>query len=104
MDNEGKRRTMEEAALEGKANVMLENNLSSVKIITKVEMKTGIRHTEWEIKAKHDNPVTASLVAKMIDDDLRSKYGANKMQPQPVHRRTMRNKRYMHACIAFNTM
>ena len=66
--------TPEEARLTGQMNQMLENDLSSVKIITKVEMKTGKRHTEWELKAKHKNPLSALDTAKMIDKELREIY------------------------------
>jgi len=66
--------TLEEAQLTGHANQMLENDLSSVKIISKVEMKSGKRHTEWEIKCKHEDPLKAKGAAIVIDQELRSRY------------------------------
>jgi len=66
--------TIEEAQLTGDMNKMLENDLSSVKIISKVEMKSGKRHTEWEIKAKHIDPYKALAVSQEIDTQLRSIY------------------------------
>jgi hypothetical protein len=66
--------TFEEAQLTGQANQILENELSSVKIISKVEMKSGKRHTEWEIKCKHDDPLKAKGAAVVIDQELRSRY------------------------------
>jgi len=66
--------TPEEAQLTGQANQILENELSSVKIISKVEMKSGKRHTEWEVKCKHEDPLKAKGVAVLIDDDLRKRY------------------------------
>jgi len=66
--------TPEEAQLTGQANQILENELSSVKIISKVEMKSGKRHTEWEIKCKHEDPNKAKGAAVTIDKDLRDRY------------------------------
>jgi len=66
--------TFEEAQLTGQANQILENELSSVKIISKVEMKTKIRHTEWEIKCKHEDANKAKGAAVVIDEDLRKRY------------------------------
>jgi len=67
--------TLEEQQLTGQANQMLENELSSVKIISKVEMKSGKRHTEWEVKCKHEDPLKAKGAAVVIDEDLRKRYG-----------------------------
>jgi len=67
--------TGEEAQLTGQANQILENDLSSVKIISKVEMKSGKRHTEWEIKCKHEDANKAKGAAITIDNDLRKRYG-----------------------------
>jgi len=67
--------TLESAQLTGQANQILENELSSVKIISKVEMKSGKRHTEWEVKCKHDDPNKAKGAAVVIDEDLRKRYG-----------------------------
>lgn len=68
--------TLEEAQHTGQMNQILENDLSSVKIISKVEMKSGKRHTEWEIKAKHEDANKAKGVAIGIDNDLRCRYGS----------------------------
>ena len=68
---------MEEKQLEGQANNILENNLSSVEITQKVEMKTGKSFTEWKIKCKHEDPFKAKGAAITIDQDLRSQYGTN---------------------------
>jgi len=67
--------TPEEAQLTGQAYQILENELSSVKIISKVEMKSGKRHTEWEVKCKHEDPKKAKGAAIEIDKDLRDRYG-----------------------------
>ncbi len=67
--------TPEEAQLTGNMNQMLENDLSSVKIISKVEMKSGKRHTEWEIKSKHEDVYKATATAHDIDTQLRIIYG-----------------------------
>lgn len=64
----------EEAQETGKLNAILENNLSSVKIIHKVEMKTGISRTEWEIKGKHADVNTAKDAVLLIDEELRKRY------------------------------
>ena len=53
-----------------------ENNLSSVKIMTKVEMKTGKRYTEWDIKAKHEDVFKANAACVEIDKQLREQYGS----------------------------
>lgn len=66
--------TPEEAQAEGKLNLLLENNLSSVKIIHKVEMKTGISRTEWEIKAKHEDVNKAKEAVVQIDEELKKRY------------------------------
>jgi len=66
--------TLEESQFTGQANQILENELSSVKIISKVEMKTGKRHTEWEVKCKHEDPNKAKDAAVVLDQDLRSRY------------------------------
>jgi len=71
--------TPEEAQLTGNMNQMLENDLSSVKIISKVEMKSGKRHTEWEIKAKHIDPYKALAIAQEIDTQLRDIYDTTRM-------------------------
>jgi len=65
----------EEAQLTGQLNAILENNLSSVKIIHKVEMKTGISRTEWEIKGKHVDVMTAKNAVVAVDDELIKRYG-----------------------------
>jgi hypothetical protein len=61
--------TPEEAQLTGTANQMIENNLSSVKIIH------NTKGTNWEIKVKHEDPYKAALVAGDIDKGLSEKYG-----------------------------
>lgn len=66
--------TPEEAQLTGQANQMIENNLSSVKITTKVEMKTGKTFTEFEVKVKAEDPYKAVLVANEIHEGLVRKY------------------------------
>lgn len=67
--------TPEGAQLQGNANQMLENNLSSVFIFTKTDMKTGKQHTDWEVKCKHEDPAKAKDAALAIDKELRDKYG-----------------------------
>lgn len=67
--------TPEEAQLQGQANQMLENTLSSVFIYTKTEIKTGKQYTDWEIKCKHEDPYKAEAAAVLIDQELREKYG-----------------------------
>ena len=67
--------TPEEAQLTGDMNKMLENDLSSVKIISKVEMKSGKRRTEWEIKAKHKDVYMSLAASQEIDTQLREIYG-----------------------------
>ena len=64
-----------EAQLTAQANQMVENNLSSVFICTKTEMKTGKQYTDWEIKVKHQDPIIAAQTANKIDQELRAKYG-----------------------------
>ena len=66
--------TFEELQTVGQANQMLENNLSSVHIFTKTDMKTGKQYTDWEIKAKHEDAYKAEAAAVMIDQELREKY------------------------------
>ena len=61
--------TMEEVQATGTANVLVENNLSKVKIIH------NSRGTTWEISVKHENAWRANDVAQKIDADLRKKYG-----------------------------
>ena len=65
----------EEAQQQGQANQMLENNLSSVHIFTKTDMKTGKQYTDWEIKCKHEDACKAKVAAVLIDQELREKYG-----------------------------
>ena len=65
----------EEAQATGQLNQILENNLSSVEITHKVEMKTGKSFTEWKIKAKHEDVFKAKGAVLMIDEDLRKRYG-----------------------------
>lgn len=60
--------TPEEAQFTGEANKMIENNLSSVKIIK------NTKGTTWEVKCKHDNPFIALESAKAIDEELRKQY------------------------------
>ena len=60
--------TGEEAQATGQANQMIENNLSSVKIVH------NSKGTTWEIKVKHDDPLKAMRVAEQIDDELAVKY------------------------------
>jgi len=67
--------TFEELQTAGQANQMLENNLSSVHIFTKTDMKTGKQYTDWEIKAKHEDAYKAKAAAVMIDRELRERYG-----------------------------
>ena len=62
--------TPEEAQLTGQANQMIENNLSSVKIIR------NSKGTTWEIKCKHENPFVALDTARKIDEELRKIYGS----------------------------
>ncbi len=69
--------TPEEANLTAQANVLVENNLSSVKIIHKVEMKTGKQFTEWEVKVYDKNPEIACKIALEIEEKLQKKYGGN---------------------------
>lgn len=66
--------TPEEAQFTGQMNQMVENNLSSVKIIHKVEMKTGKSFTEWEIKAKSEDVYKANAASQEIDKQLREIY------------------------------
>lgn len=61
--------TPEEAQLQGTANQMGENNLSSVKI-----MKNS-KGTTREVKAKHEDAYKAFAVAQEIDKQLRKLYG-----------------------------
>ena len=65
----------EEAQQQGQANQMLENNISSVHIFTKTDMKTGKQYTDWEIKAKHEDAYKAEAAAVAIDQELRERYG-----------------------------
>jgi len=67
--------TGEEAQLQGQANQMLENNLSSIHIFTKTDMKTGKQYTDWEIKCKHEDAYKAEAAAIAIDRELRERYG-----------------------------
>ena len=67
----------EEAQATGQLNAILENNLSSVKINHKVEMKTGVSRTEWEIKAKHEDVNKAKEAVLQIDEELRKRYETN---------------------------
>lgn len=67
--------TGEEAQTTGKANQMIENDLSSCQIIHKVDLKTGKERTEWAIKVKHQNPRMGMIVAQELDDEMRRKYG-----------------------------
>ena len=69
--------TPEEAQQQGQANQMLENNLSSVHIFTKTDMKTGRQYTDWEIKCKHENVYLAKDASMKIDQELRERYGTN---------------------------
>ena len=66
--------TPEEAALTGQLNLALENTFSSVKIIHKVEMKTGKTFTEWEVKAKHQDVNKAYTEAVKVEDLLQERY------------------------------
>lgn len=61
--------TPEEAIETGRANLLVENNLSSVKIAH------NSKGTTWEIKVKHDDPIKALETAEFIDARLRIKYG-----------------------------
>ena len=63
--------TMEEAQLTGQANQVIENNLSSVKIIRNSK---GIT---WEVKVKAEDPFKAALVANEIHEGLERKYHGN---------------------------
>lgn len=63
--------TPEEAYQTGKANQMIENDLSSVKITHTT------KGTTWEIKVKHINPRMCAVVAQELDDEMRRKYGSN---------------------------
>jgi len=69
--------TFEELQTVGQANQMLENNLSSVHIFTKTDMKTGRQYTDWEIKCKHENAYMAKDASMKIDQELRERYGHN---------------------------
>lgn len=60
--------TPEEAQAIGEANHLIENNLSSVKIIH------NSKGTTWEIKVKHEDANKAKGVAMLIDKDLRDRY------------------------------
>lgn len=55
---------------------MMENNLSSVYIFTKTDLKTGKQYTDWEIKCKNEDPFKAEAAAVQIDQELRGKYGS----------------------------
>lgn len=67
--------TPEEAQATGQANQLIENNLSSVKII---HDKKG--NTAWEIKVKAETATYASTIAQVIDKELRERYG----KPMPI--------------------
>jgi len=61
--------TPEEAQASGQANVLIENNLSSVKI------SRNTKGTTWEIKIKHEDPFRAAEVACEINAQFEYKYG-----------------------------
>ena len=63
----------EEAHATGMANMLVENNLSSVKIIHHVNAK-GKEYTTWELKVKSEDPFKAMEAAGQIDDILSVKY------------------------------
>ena len=65
----------EEAQLTAQANQETEKNLSSVKIIHKVEMKSGKQFTEWELKIYDQNPEIACDTAIYSEEKLQKKYG-----------------------------
>ena len=69
--------TPEQAQQQGQANQMLENNLSSVHIFTKTDMKTGKQYTDWEIKCKHEDAYKAEAAAVTIDQEMRKNYGSH---------------------------
>jgi len=58
----------EDAQETGRANLLVENNLSKVKIIH------NSKSTTWEISVKHEDANKAKGVAMLIDDDLRKRY------------------------------
>lgn len=60
--------TPEEAQAIGEANHLIENNLSSVKIIRNTKGVT------WEVKVKAEDPYKAVLVANEIHEGLERKY------------------------------
>jgi len=70
--------TPEEAQLTGQMNALLENNLSSVKISTKIEMKTKMMFVEWDIKAKHEDVHRAKEEAEKVHLELKEKYYGSK--------------------------
>jgi len=71
--------TPEEMQLTARANQETENNLSSVKIIHKVEMKSGKQFTEWEVKVYDKSPETACKISLDIEKRLQEKYGVEKI-------------------------
>jgi hypothetical protein len=62
-------KTLDEAQMEGLANQLIENNLSSV------EITRNTKGYNWKIKVKSENAWRASDVAQKIDAELRRKYG-----------------------------
>ena len=64
--------TPEDAQLQGQANQMVENNLSSVEITHTTKGDT------WKVKVYHEDPYKAEAAAVLIDRELREKYGQNK--------------------------
>ena len=59
---------MEESQEVGEANRLIENNLSSVKIIRNSKGVT------WELKVKAEDPYKAVLVANEIHEGLERRY------------------------------
>lgn len=59
----------EEAQLEGDANQMAENTLSSV------EITKNSKGYNWKIKAKHEDAYKAMAIAQEIDKQLKDIYG-----------------------------
>ena len=63
----------EEAHATGMANMLVENNLSSVKIIHHVNAK-GKEYTTWELKEKTEDQYKAIEPSTQNDDILSVKY------------------------------
>lgn len=63
-------KTFEAAQLQGLANVMVENSLSSVEITHTTKGDT------WKVKVYHEDAYKAEAAAVTIDQELRERYGS----------------------------